>query len=621
MLEKINSPYDIKKLNTNELELLSEEIRSFLINHISKTGGHLASNLGVVELTIALHYVFNSPIDKIIWDVGHQSYVHKILTGRRDLFDKLRKFNGLSGFPKRKESVHDIFETGHSSTSISAALGIAKARDLNNEKYSVISVIGDGALTGGMAFEALNDAGRSKTNLIVILNHNEMSISKNVGSLSLYLSKLRTDPGYFRLKKDLENVLNIIPPIGKSIYKSIEKIKDSIKQLIVPGMIFEEMGFKYLGPIDGHDIDSLIDVFTRAKKITGPIFIHIITKKGKGYKYAENNPDKFHSASPFNIATGEFKKNGRDTYSDVFGKTLTDLALKDPKIVAITAAMPDGTGLNHFAEKIPERFYDVGIAEQHAVTFAAGMAVNGYKPYFAVYSTFLQRAFDQVIHDICIQNLPVVLGIDRAGIVGEDGETHQGIFDISYLRMIPNMIIMAPKDANELVEMIKLSTKIKGPCAIRYPKGKVDEYDRNRSCNFDIGNAEVLSEGNNVVIFALGRMVNTAMKAKYELEKYSIFPYVINLRFAKPLDINLILDISRKVDYIFTIEDNVISGGIGSGILELLNENGIYKKVVRIGFPDKFIEHGDVDSLFKKYKLDSNSLVKYVIEVCGDAKS
>ncbi|MDI3310217.1 MAG: 1-deoxy-D-xylulose-5-phosphate synthase, partial [Thermoanaerobacterium sp.] len=410
---------------------------------------------------------------------------------------------------------------GHSSTSISAALGIAKARDLNNEKYSVISVIGDGALTGGMAFEALNDAGRSKTNLIVILNHNEMSISKNVGSLSLYLSRLRTDPSYFRFKKDLENILNLIPPIGKSIHKSIEKIKDSIKQLIVPGMFFEEMGFTYLGPIDGHDLDSLIDVLKRAKKMNGPILIHVITKKGKGYVFAEDNPDKFHSAGIFDIGTGEFKKKA-DTYSDVFGKTLTHLAENNKKIVAITAAMPDGTGLNYFAEKFPTRFYDVGIAEQHAATFAAGMAINGYKPYFAVYSTFLQRAFDQVIHDICIQNLPVVLAVDRAGLVGEDGETHQGVFDISYLRMIPNMTVMAPKDADELVEMIKLSSLIKGPCAIRYPKGKAENYDVNKEPNFMLGEAEVIKDGSNVAIFALGKMVKIALNASLRLQNNSI---------------------------------------------------------------------------------------------------
>ncbi|ADL68828.1 deoxyxylulose-5-phosphate synthase [Thermoanaerobacterium thermosaccharolyticum DSM 571] len=615
MLERINTPNDIKKYSVAELEALSKEIRSFLIEQISKTGGHLASNLGVVELTIALHYVFDSPTDKIIWDVGHQSYVHKILTGRRDLFDGLRKFGGLSGFPKRNESVHDIFETGHSSTSISAALGIAKARDLNNEKYSVISVIGDGALTGGMAFEALNDAGRSKTNLIVILNHNEMSISKNVGSLSLYLSKLRTDPNYFKLKRDLENILNLIPPIGKSIHKSIEKIKDSIKQLFVPGMFFEEMGFTYLGPIDGHDLDSLIDVLKRAKKMEGPIFIHVITKKGKGYVFAEENPDKFHSAVPFNINTGEFKKKNYDTYSDVFGKTLTDLATKNDKIVAITAAMPDGTGLNYFAEKFPNRFYDVGIAEQHAATFAAGMAINGYKPYFAVYSTFLQRAFDQVIHDICIQNLPVVLAIDRAGLVGEDGETHQGVFDVSFLRMIPNMTIMAPKDANEFVEMIKLSSMMQGPCAIRYPKGNAGDYDSKRKVSFKLGKAEVIREGSNVAIFALGRMVNIAIDAIDKLQKNSVNPYLVNLRFVKPLDIETILGISKKVDYIFTVEDNVIVGGVGSAILELLSDNKIYKKFYRFGFPDKFIEHGDVDSLFKKYRLDSDSLAEKIIEL------
>lgn len=618
MLEKINSPFELKKINKNELQLLSKEIRDFLINHVSKTGGHLASNLGVVELTIALHYVFNSPIDKIIWDVGHQCYVHKMLTGRRDNFENLRKFNGLSGYPKRCESVHDIFETGHSSTSISAALGIAKARDLNKDKYSVVAVIGDGALTGGMAFEALNDAGRSKTNLIVILNHNEMSISENVGSISLYLSKIRTDPGYFKIKKDIDNILNLIPPIGKSIHKSLEKIKDSIKQLVVPGMIFEEMGFTYLGPIDGHDINSLIEVLNRAKKMSGPIFIHVVTKKGYGYKFAEQNPDKFHSASPFNIETGAFLNNGADTYSDVFGKTLTELAKHDKKIIAITAAMPDGTGLNHFAKNIPDRFFDVGIAEQHAVTFAAGMAINGYKPYFAVYSTFLQRAYDQLIHDVCIQNLPVVFGIDRAGIVGEDGETHQGTFDISFLRVVPNIAIMSPKDANELVEMVKLSRKLNFPVAIRYPKGKVDSYDINRECNIIFGKAEILTEGSSIAIFALGRMVNEAIKVEKILREMSINPYIINLRFVKPLDEDLILNIADEVKLIVTIEDNVIAGGVGSAILELLNTNGIYKPVLRMGFPDKFIEHGDITSLFNKYGLDAKSIANSILNKYKD---
>lgn len=618
MLEEINSPYELKKRNKDELQLLSNEIRGFLIRHVSKTGGHLASNLGVVELTIALHYVFNSPVDKIIWDVGHQCYVHKILTGRKDNFERLRKFNGLSGYPKRCESVHDVFETGHSSTSISAALGIAKARDLNKEKYSVIAVIGDGALTAGLAFEALNDAGRSKTNLIVILNHNEMSISENVGSISLYLSKIRSDPGYYKLKKDIDSILNIIPPIGKSIHKSIEKIKDSIKQLIVPGMLFEEMGFTYLGPIDGHDISSLIEVLDRAKKMSGPVFIHVITKKGLGYTFAEKNPDKFHSASTFNIDTGTFFNNGYDTYSDVFGKTLTEMAKEDKKIIAITAAMPDGTGLNHFAENIPERFFDVGIAEQHAVTFAAGMAINGYKPYFAVYSTFLQRAYDQVIHDVCIQNLPVVFGIDRAGIVGEDGETHQGTFDISFLRIVPNIAIMSPKDANELVEMVKLSRILNFPVAIRYPRGKADIYDINRECNMIFGKAEILNEGNSIAVIALGRMVNVAVQVKKILKEMSINPYIINLRFVKPLDEDLILDIAGKVKLIVTIEDNVIAGGVGSVILEFLNSKNIYRPILRMGLPDKFIEHGDVASLFNKYGLDAESIANAILNKYKD---
>ncbi|MDI3528253.1 MAG: 1-deoxy-D-xylulose-5-phosphate synthase [Thermoanaerobacter sp.] len=614
MLEQIDSPYDLKKLDKKDFPLICEEIRQFLIEKVSKTGGHLASNLGIVELTIALHYVFNSPVDKIIWDVGHQCYVHKMLTGRKDQFDTLRKFNGLSGYTKRTESVHDIFGAGHSSTSISAALGIAKARDLKGEKYSVVAVIGDGALTGGMAFEALNNAGRSKTDLIVVLNHNEMSISENVGSLSLYLSKLRTDPTYNKLKQEVDNLLNIVPPIGKSLHKYIERIKDSVKQLVVSGMFFEEMGFTYLGPIDGHDVDSLIEVLERAKKIKGPILVHVITKKGKGYKFAEKFPDKFHSAAPFDIQTGKFVNEGQATYSDVFGKTLTEMALKDDKIVAITAAMPEGTGLIHFAKLIPERFFDVGIAEQHATTFAAGMAVQGYKPYFAVYSTFLQRAYDQLIHDVCIQKLPVVFAIDRAGIVGEDGETHQGVFDLSYLRPIPNIAIMSPKDANELVEMVKLSRNLEFPVAIRYPRGKAGEFDITRECSIEFGKAELVCEGKEIAIFALGRMVEKALKAKEILKVSDLQPFIVNLRFVKPLDEELILDISNKVKFIVTVEDNVIVGGVGSAILELLNSTGIHKPVLRLGFPDKFIEQGDVESLFKKYNLDAESIANTILQ-------
>jgi 1-deoxy-D-xylulose-5-phosphate synthase len=614
MLEQINSPYDLKKIDKKDFPLLCEEIRQFLIEKVSKTGGHLASNLGIVELTVALHYVFNSPVDKIIWDVGHQCYVHKIITGRKDQFDTLRKFNGLSGYTKRTESVHDIFGAGHSSTSISAALGIAKARDLKGEKYSVVAVIGDGALTGGMAFEALNNAGRSKTDLIVVLNHNEMSISENVGSLSLYLSKLRTDPTYNKLKQEVDNLLNIVPPIGKSLHKYIERIKDSVKQLVVSGMFFEEMGFTYLGPIDGHDVDSLIEVLERAKKIKGPILVHVITKKGKGYKFAEKFPDKFHSAAPFDIQTGKFVNEGQATYSDVFGKTLTEMALKDDKIVAITAAMPEGTGLIHFAKLIPERFFDVGIAEQHATTFAAGMAVQGYKPYFAVYSTFLQRAYDQLIHDVCIQKLPVVFAIDRAGIVGEDGETHQGVFDLSYLRPIPNITIMSPKDANELVEMVKLSRNLEFPVAIRYPRGKAGEFDITRECSIEFGKAELVTEGKEIAIFALGRMVGKVLEAKEILKVSDLQPFIVNLRFVKPLDEELILDISNKVKFIVTVEDNVIAGGVGSAILELLNSNGIYKPVLRLGFPDKFIEHGDVENLFKKYNLDAESIANTILQ-------
>ncbi|ERM91697.1 1-deoxy-D-xylulose-5-phosphate synthase [Caldanaerobacter subterraneus subsp. yonseiensis KB-1] len=614
MLEQINSPYDLKKLDIKDLPRLSEEIRQFIVEKVSKTGGHLASNLGIVELTLALHYVFNSPVDKIIWDVGHQCYVHKMITGRRDKFDTLRQFNGLSGYPKRTESIHDIFGAGHSSTSLSAALGIATARDLKGEKYHVIAVIGDGALTGGMALEALNNIGRSQKDVIVILNHNEMSISENVGSLSLYLSKLRTDPTYNKVKQEIDNLLNIIPPIGKSLHKYIEKIKDSIKQLVVPGMFFEELGFTYLGPIDGHNVEELIEVLERSKKMKGPLLIHVVTKKGKGYMFAEKRPDKFHSAASFDIETGKFVGEGKDSYSDVFGKTLAEMALKDEKIVAITAAMPEGTGLIHFAKLIPDRFFDVGIAEQHATTFAAGLAVEGYKPYFAVYSTFLQRAYDQVIHDVCIQKLPVVFAVDRAGIVGEDGETHQGVFDISFLRAIPNIAIMSPKDANELVEMVKLSRNLDFPVAIRYPRGKAGEYDISRKPSFPFGKGEVLLEGEKIAVFALGRMVSKSIDAAEILKGHGINPFVVNLRFVKPLDEELILEISNKVDLVVTVEDNVIAGGVGSAILELLNDKKVYRPVLRLGFPDKFIEHGDVESLFKKYGLDSQSIADTILQ-------
>ncbi|QXM06029.1 1-deoxy-D-xylulose-5-phosphate synthase [Crassaminicella indica] len=616
LLSKIKSPKDLKTATDEELKCLADDIRKFLIESVSKTGGHLASNLGVVELSLAIHSVFDSPQDRIIWDVGHQAYVHKIVTGRKDLFHTLRKYGGLSGFPKRIESKHDCFETGHSSTSISAGLGIAKARDLNGENYSVISIIGDGALTGGMAFEALNHAGHTNTDIIVILNDNEMSISQNVGGLSKYLNRLRTDPKYFKVKNDVEYLLNKIPAVGKAVYKTAGKAKDSLKYFFVPGVIFEELGFTYLGPVNGHDIKELKVVLKRAKNIKGPVFIHVITKKGKGYTYAEKNPDKFHGIGPFSIDNGKVikKENTRPSYSAVFGNTLVSLAKTNPNIVAITAAMPSGTGLNEFAATYPNRFFDVGIAEQHAVTFAAGLASNGLKPIFAVYSTFLQRAYDQVVHDVCLQNLPVVFCIDRSGLVGNDGETHHGVFDISFLMHIPNMTILAPKDGPELVQMLKYALQFEGPLAIRYPRGESEDFTSiSNDYTIEDMKAEILISGKDVCIVALGKMVKTAIEVAKRLKKQNINCTVINARFAKPLDDKTIISECLKVKNIVTLEDNVIKGGFGNQVLTLLHKNKLYDKNIKIlGLPDQFIEHGNTEELMKAYHLDVDGVIKHI---------
>lgn len=614
LLDSVKSPEDIKKLNNQQLEELAEELREFLIEKVSKTGGHLASNLGVVELTLALHHVFDTPKDKIVWDVGHQSYVHKILTGRHAQFDTLRQSGGISGFPKVKESPHDCFDTGHSSTSISAALGIAKARDIKQENYSVIAVIGDGALTGGMAFEALNDAGRSPNNLIVILNDNEMSISANVGGLSRYLSKIRTEPIYFKVKEDIDIILSKIPAIGKSAAKALDTVKGTIKYIIMPGVLFEELGFKYLGPINGHDIAGLKKVLSRAKKIKGPVLIHVCTQKGKGYSHAEENPHVFHGISPFEIETGEVKVNNGMSYSDFFGSKLLEMAEKDKSIVAITAAMPQGTGLDRFSKQYPDRFFDVGIAEQHAVTFAAGLASNGLKPVFAVYSSFLQRAYDQILHDVAVQDLHVVFAIDRAGIVGEDGETHQGLFDLSYLSHIPNMTVMAPCDYNEFSAMMEYALmKHKGPVAIRYPRGKGAEKLAD-SVNISFGQASLIREGKDASIIAAGNMVETAIKAAEELSKLNISAEVINARFIKPLDVKTIINSAQKTGKVFTLEDNTIIGGFGSSVLSLINSSGISAKVKMLGYPDKFIHHGSRSDLIKEFKLDTESIVKEIFK-------
>ncbi len=618
MLDMIKCPQDLKKLNKLELKRLSMEIRKFILKNVSKTGGHVASNLGVVELTLALHIVFNSPIDKIIWDVGHQAYIHKILTGRKDKFDSLRQLNGLSGFPKRNESKHDVFETGHSSTSISAGLGMALARDLNEEKYNVISVIGDGALTGGMALEALNHAGNLNTDLIVVLNDNEMSISENVGGLSKYLNRIRTDPTYFKVKDDVENILRRIPAIGNSVANTAQKAKDTIRYFLLPGDLFEELGFTYIGPVNGHDTDELIKVLNRAKNIKGPVLVHTITKKGKGYYHAEKSPDKFHGIGPFDIERGKtINKSSGKKYSQYFGESLVELASRDDKIVAITAAMPDGTGLKEFSKQFPNRFFDVGIAEQHGVTLAAGLASNGFKPVFAVYSTFLQRGYDQIIHDVCLQNLPVVFAIDRAGLVGQDGETHHGVFDLSYLRHIPNLKVLSPKDGNELQIMLKYAFSQSGPIAIRYPRGtssKFDEVINERDIFKE--KAEILSEGKDICIIAIGKMVKIALEASRLLKEKGISSTVINGRFVKPLDSETLLSSIDGIKNILTLEDNTVIGGFGSSILELLNKNNINDKRIKIlGFPDKFIEHGDTDILFEKYDLDVNSVYEKAVKL------
>lgn len=618
LLKDINSPEDLKLLNIKQLEELTVEIREFLIEKVSKTGGHLASNLGVVELTVSLHKVFNTPTDKIVWDVGHQAYIHKILTERKCRFDSIRKLDGLSGFPKTTESEHDCFNTGHSSTSISAALGIAKARDIKKENYSVISVIGDGALTGGMAFEALNDAGRSPNNFIVILNDNEMSISKNVGGMSRYLSKIRIEPFYFKVKEDLDLILNKIPAIGKSAVKALDRAKGTIKYMLMPGIIFEELGFKYLGPIDGHNITELNAVLSRAKTLKGPVFIHVCTQKGKGYSYAEENPHNYHGISPFEIETGEIISTSGPGYSEVFGKKLVNLAQRDKKVVAITASMPQGTGLDLFSKTFHDRFFDVGIAEQHAVTFAAGLAINELTPVFAVYSSFLQRAYDQILHDVALQNLHVVFAVDRAGIVGEDGETHQGLYDLSFLSHIPNMTIMSPCDYTELEEMLEYAVlKHKGPIAVRYPRGKGQEklFD---SEPVKFGHGVKVRDGNDLTILTVGDMVETSMKTAFMLQQMGISSDVINVRFIKPLDMKLIINSVTKTKRVVTIENNTVIGGLGSYILEMMNQLGINVKTKIFGFPDQPVVHGSKNELYIKYKMDPESIKKEILKIWGN---
>ena len=623
ILETINSPADVKALSLDELKQLAEEIRQFLISVISKTGGHLAPNLGVVELSLALHRVFSTPEDKIVFDVGHQSYIHKIVTGRREQFPTLRQYGGLSGFPKRSESEHDAFGTGHSSTSISAALGMAVARDLQGKDYNVVAVIGDGSMTGGMAFEALNNAGTLHKKMIVVLNDNEMSISKNVGAMSEYLYQLRTGETYNKIKHDIEGWLKNME-FGTDVLKAIRRLKGSVKYLMVPTSIFEELGFTYLGPVDGHDLQGLTEVLQAAKKIDGPVLVHVLTKKGKGYKPAEESPNKFHGTGPFEIATGKkiANPNAPITYTEVFGKTLTELANEDKEIIGITAAMPDGTGMSTFAKAHPERFFDVGIAEQHAVTSAAGAAAAGLKPVAAIYSTFLQRAYDSVLHDICMQKLHVTLCLDRAGLVGDDGYTHHGVFDYAYLRSMPEMTIMAPKDENELRHMLKTAVDYDGPVSVRYPRGSgVGVEITEPMHSLPIGKAEVLREGKDVCLWAIGSMVQSALQVAAKLAEQGISAGVVNMRFAKPLDKELLLAHAAQYGKIVTLEEGALQGGVGSAVLETLNEAQILQqcRVLTLGIPDEFVLHGDKKLLMKDLGLDVDAIVAKTIAMVKEA--
>lgn len=615
ILDEIQSPADVKKLSVNKQEQLAGEVRQFLLQSISKTGGHLASNLGVVELTIALFSAFDLPEDKIIWDVGHQSYTHKLLSGRREGFQTLRQFGGMSGFPKRNESEYDVFDTGHSTTSISAGLGLCHARDLKGVKNYVISVIGDGSLTGGMAYEAMNNAAQLNTNFIIILNDNEMSISPNVGGMSKYLQSIRTAPGYNQLKENVTDTLSKIPRIGSGLVKRISKTKSGLKQLMIPGMFFENMGLTYLGPVDGHDLKALQRVLEDAKQMDSAVVVHVMTHKGKGYRLAEKNPSAFHGVEPFQVENGQklaLKK--KKSYTDIAGETLCEMAAEDKQITAITAAMADGTGLKNFSLQYPERFFDVGIAEQHAVTFAAGLAVGGMKPFVAVYSSFFQRAYDQIVHDVCLQKLPVVLLVDRAGLVGSDGETHQGIFDLSFLCHIPNLMVMAPKNMPELRAMIRFSGTCDRPVAIRYPRGVAYTGLQQYQAPIEAGKAEVLVEEKTILLLALGTMVRTAVEVYNTLKKQGISSTIVNLRFASPIDSTLIRQLSEKHSMVVTMEENVLRGGVGEAIAANLEEYGYQGKFLSVGIPDTFVEHGGVEQLKAMLSINAEGVVKRILE-------
>ena len=621
ILEGINSPADLKILGLNKLDELAEEIRKLIIETVSKNGGHLAPSLGVVELTIALHYVFDTPKDKIIWDVGHQSYAHKIITGRRDRFHTLRKYEGISGFPKREESQYDTFNTGHSGTSISAGLGIATAKSIMKDGKKTIAVIGDGAMTAGMSFEALNQAGHTEKDLIVVLNDNEMSISKNVGALSSYISRKISGPRLINFKKSFESVISSIPGVGENIISLLRKSEDSLIGLLTPGMLFEALKFRYIGPIKGHDINLLIKTFKDVSMLKEPVLVHVMTTKGKGYEPAENDPASFHGIGAFDIDTGLPKKKSPKeppSYTEIFGRTMVDLGGKDKKLFAITAAMPEGTGLTDFAGIHPDRFMDVGIAEQHAVTFAAGMATEGLKPVVAIYSTFLQRSLDQIIHDVCLPNLHVIFALDRGGIVGDDGSTHHGVFDLSYLRSIPNMTIMAPKDENELRNMLFTALDFKGPIAIRYPRGKGIGVPIDKEYNkIPIGEAEILTTGKDLLILAIGSRVQPSLEACEELEKDGYSVSVVNCRFVKPLDPRL-HEMAAKIGRVLIVEENTSFGGFGSAVLESFIDYGLFGvKIKRLGLPDVFIEHGPQELLREKYGISKKDIVKEARKLCN----
>jgi len=621
ILEHINNPEDLRKLQVEELNILAGEIRNKIIETVAKNGGHLASSLGAVELTLALHYVFNTPDDKLVWDVGHQAYTHKIITGRRDSFHTLREKGGVSGFPRREESIYDVFGVGHSSTSISAASGIADARCLKKEKCKVIAVIGDGSMTAGMAFEGLNWSGDRGKDLIIVLNDNEMSISPNVGAMSSYLNRIMTGKQVTKLRARILNFFKTIPGVGEQIVKFTRQMEESLKAFIVPGVLFEELGFQYVGPLDGHKLNPLIKNFKNVKGLERPILVHVITKKGKGYKFAEEEPSRFHGIGPFDIATGKSiaQNNFPKAYTEVFGKAAVKLAREDERIVAITASMCTGTGLDRFAEEFPERFYDVGIAEQHGVTFAAGLATEGFIPIVAIYSTFLQRAYDQVVQDVCLQKLPVIFALDRGGIVGDDGPTHHGLFDYSFLRAIPNIIMMAPKDENELQHMLKTAVECGSPVSIRYPRGKgvgVPIEDAPRT--LEIGKGEVVHEGNDIAIVAIGSTVYPALEAARKLKSEGIEATVINGRFIKPLDTGLLCDVASTVKKMVIVEENALMGGFGSAVLELLEEGGISGITVkRLGIGSEFVEHATQAELRKKHGIDEEGISRAVRKVTG----